>query len=129
MPVGIMPYLGGFLEEAGIPFKSYNWRTFIQAKDPYEVKPEYKTAIETARAAYKNAGYPSTAHIMAIEANLDPKEVFEKTLLTFGGHIDPDLKRSIDEYSARSDASEKYYVDDSYFNNISEVENEAQGTK
>lgn len=115
MPVGIMPYLGNALTEANIPFKTHNWRTFLQTRDPYDIKPEYKAAIEKARVSYQKAGYPSTTCIMAIEANLDPEEVFEKTLLTFGEHMDPDLKRQIDEYTARSNANETYYVDDQYF--------------
>lgn len=112
MPVGIMAYLGDSLQTANIPFKVYNWHTFVQTKNPYDIKPEYQMAVEAARAKYEQAGYPCTTCIMAIEAYLDHKEVFEKTLLTFGEHIDPDVKHSIDEYSRQADENEKYYVDD-----------------
>lgn len=115
MPVGIMSYLGDFLKEANIPFEIHNWRTFLQTRDPYDVKAEYKDIIEDTRIRYKNAGYSDTTCIMAIEANLEPQEVFEKALLTFGKYMDSDLKRSIDEYAKQSDENEKYYVDDKYF--------------
>lgn len=115
MPVGIMPYLGDALTKANISYKSHHWRTFLQSKDPYDIKPEYKQDIEKTRLSYQTAGYPSTTCIMAIEANLDPEEFFQKTLLTFGKHMDPDLKRSLDECAKQSDETEKYYVDDKYF--------------
>lgn len=115
MPVGIMPYLGDCLQAANIPFKVYNWRTFILNKNPYEIRPEHKAAIEATREKYQHAGYPSTTCIMAIEANLDPQEVFEKSLLTFGKHMDPDLKRKLEESARQADANEEYYIDDTYY--------------
>lgn len=115
MPVGIMSYLGDFFKKANISFKIYNWRTFLQTSDPYDIKPEYKDIIEKTRKKYEEAGYTCTTCIMAIEANLEPEEVFEKSLLTFGKYMDPDLKDSIDEYAKQSDENEKYYMDDKYF--------------
>lgn len=116
MPVGIMSHLQDALTDANIPYTVHNWREFLVTRNPYQVKPEYNKRINETRLSYQNAGYDNTTCIMAIETNLDPEEFFQKSLLTFGEHMDPDLKRITERYAQQSDANQKYYTDDEYVN-------------
>jgi len=76
----ILPYL----REAGIPYRTLNWN-----KIPDDMIPKK----EKAREWYESVGYDYRIHIGAIISDIDPSDMFHKSLLFFGDTIDPDYQK------------------------------------
>lgn len=85
------------LRNANIPYKSLNWRNI-----PKSMKPEQ----EKARKQYATVGYNNLMCIGAIISDIDPTDMFNKTLLFFGDTIDPDFKKQEEEN--KKEAHEMY---------------------
>lgn len=96
MPEPIKQRILHHLRNANIPYQSLNWR-----KIPESMKPEQ----DKARKQYAAVGYRNLMCIGEIVSDIDPNDMFNKTLLFFGDTMDPDFKE--EEENAR-DAHEMY---------------------
>ena len=61
-----------------------------------------KTKQDETRRLYESKGYASTTCIGAIISDVDPTDMFNKSLLFFGDTIDPDYKQEKEECDKRS---------------------------
>lgn len=80
----ILPYL----QEAGIPHWYLKWN-----ETPYDMIPKK----EKAREWYESVGYDYGTYMGAIISDIDPSDMFHKSLLFFGDTIDPDYKKQKEE--------------------------------
>lgn len=81
------------LKKANIPYESINWR---------KIPENMKTKQDETRQLYESKGYVSTTCIGAIISDVDPTDMFNKSLLFFGDTIDPDYKKQKEECDKRS---------------------------
>jgi len=100
MPEPIKQRILRYLRKANIPYKSLNWR-----KIPESMKPEQ----EKARKQYESVGYRNLMCIGAITSDIDPNDMFNKTLLFFGNTIDPDFKKQEKENAREAHEMYVYY--------------------
>lgn len=102
IPEPLKPDVMDAIKASGFPCESVSFKDLCSTKDPYDVKPQYREAVNITRRNFEQAGYQNTTCIGGIKTNLDPNELFRKCLEFFGDTIDPDYEQQQLEAEAES---------------------------
>lgn len=101
VPEDIRREMTRYMKKAGIPFKHIHFRKIR------EEMPEIKKETDEK---YEKLGCVNHSCIGGIISDVDPEDMFQKSLLFFGDTIDPDYKKSMDEFQKEShETYERYY--------------------